>query len=264
MQLKTFKILSKALFILAAAAALSLTSCTHYGDDDDQNQGGNKPGGGSNPDDPEIVDPNPVEVNALVLMVNNPQYNIDNIDYTADGLITSRGSWRFVNLEKVNNIGDLKTIPWRTWASSAHVRAGDGLVAYNPKFGFWTMYIDHEAVDQSGRPSYIGVIYRKDFNGCDQTLTLDASELDFDFDGGEEYLKLTNKTFTSYQAMSDQSWCKVELNSSQRVDFVPDRIKVTVEPNESIEARIANVIVSTIWGKNTIVSVVQLGTPDQE
>lgn len=237
------------------ALVFTMASCVNHNDVDS--------GSGNKPDDsgeePEIVDPNPKELNALVLTIDNPQYAIDNIYYSSDGMLTSKGDWRFVNLGKVDNIADIKTIPWSTWVESTTIYGGYGLVAYDPKFGFWTLYIDFITTDESGQRTAAGVVYRKGFNGCDQQLTLSDTTLNFDCDGGSESVTVTNKTFTSFRAASDQSWCKAEILSNQGLTFVPNTVKITVEPNTSDKARTANVSVASIWGKNTIISIAQDG-----
>lgn len=256
--MKKCRLLSKTIFVSLFATAMSLASCVPTGDDENSPNGGGN-GGGSDPDEPEIVDPNPKELNILGLVVNIPQINLGNIKYTWDGMLTSDGDWRFVNLEKIDNIADIKTIPWRTWVESVYAKTGYGMVAYHPKFGFWTIYIDHEVHDINGLPYGVGIVYRKDFSGCDQQIALKTTTLNFDETGGSEYIDVTSKTYTTYRADSFQDWCKVEIDSSYGLTFLPNRLKVTVEPNESKEPRTANISVATVWGKNTIVSVAQSG-----
>lgn len=254
------KILSNALSIFAAAAVLSLTSCMNNGDDTPNNPGGT----GSDPEEEDVVDPNPKELNPLIAPLDNPQAQFDGIYMTSDQRLASTGDWRFVNLETVNSIDAIKTIPWQTWVESTYIKGGYGLLAYNPKFGFWTVYVDNIGIDENMRATYAALVYRKNFNGCDQRIDLKTTSLEFDAAGGSEYIDVTTKTFTSYQVSSNQSWCRVELNSSQGLTFLPNRIFVTVEPNDSPEPRTATIMVGSIWGKNTIVDIAQAGVEVDE
>lgn len=256
--MKTKKLFPRILTVLFLGLTLSFTGCIPG---DEPSSGGSDPGveDPDNPDTPDTPSGGDNKLYAFTLYADTG-YNIDGIRYTNDGqLVSTNDVWRFCNIGKVSDIAKIKTIPWASWATVTGVQVGDGIVAYHPKIGYMTIYVAQEARNEIGRVIGVGVIYRPNFTGLDEPVELKSTVVQAPAEGLKQDIAITSKSYTPFQVTSiDDDWCHAEATSVNGM-FMPSQVTLSIDANPTENDRETRVLVGTIYGKTTYITVYQAG-----
>lgn len=239
----------KQLLYLMVAATLTVGTFSCSSDDPDPDKGEEvKP-------DAKVDDP--VGTVALTMRNgNNGETHLGNIYIGKDD---NFAGGEFVDLGQMKGLGNVASIPRAGWASKVAVRPGHGYVAYSGGEFYRIYVVDYvlEAVTQG----IIGaeIKYQKPFAGLNEDLQLSAQALTFGEEGGNEGIVISNKTIIPFTATSSEDWCVVNTASTTESYFLPDGVDIMVMPSSTTETTTAEVTLTTLWGKESKITVTRAG-----
>lgn len=224
--------------------------------------GGGNTSGGENPGEGGTT--TPITIYDFTLYADAGT-NISGIRYTSDARLVSDGDvWRFCNIGTVSFIDKITSIPWSSWDSSTGVRAGSGVVAYHPTIGYMALFVSKLVINETGRVIGVYVVYRPYFDGLDAAIELKTTDIEAPCEGLSMDIPITSKSYTPFQVSTvHDEWCHAAGTAVNGM-FMPSRISVTIDPNDSYEPRESRIIVGSVYGKNTIIYVNQAGLPSDD
>lgn len=250
--------------MLSLCMALIFTGCMPNNQPDNGNQDENDPDNPSTPDNPGGS--SPVTIYDVILY-SDSNYGLSGIRYVSGSCLVSDGEeWQFSNVGTVSGIDKLTTIPWSGWETLTSVRPRSGVVAYHPKYGFITIFVGQEIIGDSGEITGIYMIYRPNFTGIDEPVQLQTTNIVAPAEGLQLEIPVTSKSYTPFKVASlNDDWCHAAAKTVNGM-FIPSHISVSIAPNDSYDSRDAIVVVGSVYGKNTTVTVTQSGlsTGDDE
>lgn len=244
------KISSKILMICMFCVSVCMTSCIPEGGSLVGGSGGNNSG---EEEKPVLKDPEGTKI--IGLYAENPD-NLAGLYFHKDGYLTSNNGWKLSHVATTNCLAYVDYIPRNNWSELLFITYGDGFVGYKENEGFVRFYVSGVALNNG----IIGVQlkYHPNFYGKDEAPELSKTSLSFGEDGGDESIAITSKTYTVFQSMSKDRWCKVTQTGSV-YPYIIDGIDIEVEPNESSEPRQTEILLTTHDGKTSVVNVSQEG-----
>ena len=240
----------------------------------------------SDPDSGQEISPDekvPDPTGTVLLSIrdkNNGDTALDEIGITNENFYGSHTS--FVDLGPVNGLGNVTTIPKEGgWAEQVKVIPGHGYVAYTRGKEFYGLY-DPECyriyvVDYiysiSGGIIGADIKYQKTFNGLDQDLIFDKTEMicnlsKFSYSGGNYfsnvgfYPKILNDSYTYYTVHNPENnhiryeYGSINFNSFSiyNVTISRDLFNSVLSSSEPL-VEIDNLTVTTGYGKTKSIKV---------
>ena len=159
----------------------------------------------NNPNNGEIISPDtpvPDPTGTVLLSMrdqNNGGTELDEIIIVNENFNGEYGYTSFVDLGPVNGLGNVTTIPKEGWASQVKVVPGHGYVAYTHGYvrkyygpsdpQCYRIYVVDYIYSTSGGIIGADIKYQRTFNGLDQELILDKTEM---------ILNLSKISYSSY------------------------------------------------------------------
>lgn len=242
---------------LFMAAALMLSGCSK------DNEPGTEP---TDPNKPDTVDPN-APVNdptgtVVMRMRNDKETKLGNMIISSDNNFSCEGKNNMIaSLGPVSGLGNITDIPLTGWSDNVAVEIGNGYVYYDGK-DYYRIYAVQWIKDVL-TDGIIGVElkYQSPFKGLDEAIEVENLTLSFGGDGGEDDIFFTNTSVIPFMVSSDQEWCFVEpcASTAKDEDFLYDGIHLTVHKNTTQDESSAKVIIQTLYGKRTVITVTRGG-----
>ena len=246
-----------------------------------------------NPNNGEIISPDtpvPDPTGTVLLSMryqNNGGTELDEIIIVNENFNGEYGYTSFVDLGPVNGLGNVTTIPKEGWASQVKVVPGHGYVAYTHGYvrkyygpsdpQCYRIYVVDYIYSTSGGIIGADIKYQRTFNGLDQELILDKSEIIFNlsqiyyYDGHYYFyqnsvIKILNDTYTFYTVSytsTDDIWYFnhynhniTEISYFSTFDIgLSQKIFNSVLSSSEPVIEIDNIIVTTGYGKTKTIKV---------
>ena len=219
--------------------------------------GGEEP----NPDDiispdKEVPDPDGTITLSMRDKDNGGTY-IDNIRINQENFENSYDGY-FASVDAVKGLGNVAIIPLTGWASKVAVIPGNGYVAYdNQKKKFYRLYVKDYLVGTTLGIIGAEVKYQEPFKGKDEAISLDVQSLTIPANVAYQPIVFKNQGVVLFDVKSDKF--RVEKTSTYDYPFLTNGIAILTEPNVSPNTIEGMVTLTTLYGKETVIKIVQAG-----
>lgn len=244
------------LMLMTAVIAISLTMTSCMPDAEDN--GGVNPGG-TNVD----AKPDPEGTRQMALYSYTGD-NIAGLGYSPDGTIKSLSptvTWLLASVGEVPGLGNVDYIPMDGWEYQVTPKPGLGFVGYSPTQGFVRFFVAGMVVDEMRDPIAVGVKYLGGFTGSDKAVELDKTAYSVPAEGASITAKLQGKDYTPFQMGYTADWLDVH-QASTIYSFINNLIEIEAKPNDTDEERTAEIVLTTLNGVVSRISIVQAANPN--
>lgn len=182
--------------------------------------------------------------------IDNIRINQENFENSYDGYFASVGA--------VKGLGNVAIIPLTGWASKVAVIPGNGYVAYdNQKKKFYRLYVKDYLVGTTLGIIGAEVKYQEPFKGKDEAISLDVQSLTIPANVTDQPIVFKNQGVVLFDVKSDKF--RVEKISTYDYPFLTNGIAILTEPNVSPNTIEGTVTLTTLYGKETVIKIVQAG-----
>lgn len=182
--------------------------------------------------------------------IDNIRINQENFENSYDGYFASVGA--------VKGLGNVAIIPLTGWASKVAVIPGNGYVAYdNQKKKFYRLYVKDYLVGTTLGIIGAEVKYQEPFKGKDEAISLDVQSLTIPANVTDQPIVFKNQGVVLFDVKSDKF--RVEKISTYDYPFLTNGIVILTEPNVSPNTIEGTVTLTTLYGKETVIKIVQAG-----
>ncbi|MCM1518147.1 MAG: hypothetical protein NC117_05870 [Pseudoflavonifractor sp.] len=218
------------------------------------------------PNKPETVDPTAPTSDptgtVVMRMRNDNETKLGNMIISADNNFSCSGTNNMIaSIGPVSGLGNITDIPLTGWSDNVAVEIGNGYVYYDGS-QYYRIYAVQWLKDAL-TDAIIGaeLKYQSPFKGIDEEIGVDNLALSFSGDGGEDDIFFTNTSVIPFTVSSDQDWCYVErcTSTTKDEDFLYDGIHLTVQKNTTKNEDKAKIIIQTLYGKRTVITVTRGG-----
>lgn len=239
------------------SAAVMITACSKDTEEEPQPEDPNKP---------ETVDPtaptNDPTGTVVMRMRNDNETKLGNMIISSDNNFSCSGTNNMIaSIGQVSGLGNITDIPLSGWSDNVAVEIGNGYVYYDGS-QYYRIYAVQWLKDAL-TDAIIGVElkYQSPFKGIDEEIGVENLALSFSGDGGEDDIFFTNTSVIPFTVSCDQDWCYVErcTSNTKDEDFLYDGIHLTVQKNTTKDEGKAKIIIQTLYGKRTVITVTRGG-----